>query len=116
MRNVQVILSAEGSSLCIPSNINETLTVLKKRLWLRRGIEAFNTLINCTPDARDGECFVASLLMTDFMERSGYIDIIGIIEAMRKEKHDAINSFDKFKFCHDIIFNWIVDEENKQRI
>ncbi|KAL3878253.1 hypothetical protein ACJMK2_030618, partial [Sinanodonta woodiana] len=116
MRNVQVILSAVDCSLGIPSNINETLAVLKKRLWLRRGIEAFNTLINCTPDARNGECFAGSFLMTDFIETYGYIDIIGIIEAMRKEKHDAINSFDKFKFCHDVIFKWIEHKENIRRM
>ncbi|KAL3878259.1 hypothetical protein ACJMK2_030624 [Sinanodonta woodiana] len=116
MRNVQVILSAEGSSFCIPSNINETVTVLKKRLRMRQGIEAFNTLIICTPDATNGDGFVASLLMTDAMERSGYIDINGIIESMRREKHDAINSFDKFKFCHDVIFKWITDEENRRRM
>ncbi|KAL3878239.1 hypothetical protein ACJMK2_030604 [Sinanodonta woodiana] len=93
LRNVQVILRAEGCSFCIPPNINEALAVLKKRLELRQGIEVFNTLIICTPHAAEGEGFVASLLMTDVMERSGYIDIDGVIEAMRKEKHDVINSF-----------------------
>ncbi|KAL3837623.1 hypothetical protein ACJMK2_022969, partial [Sinanodonta woodiana] len=91
MINVQVLVCDE--ECCAPSHINETVAVLKKRFFMRQGMELFNTLINCMPDASNGEGFVASLLMTDAMERSGYIDINGIIEAMRKEKHDAVNSF-----------------------